>query len=91
MLYRHGIVALNFNGKWLQYDATLDIALVNRNNLIPVDFSPQQDCLLHATTRTGSKHIEYIHDYGLYSDISYSEIRSWFEQFYPHLMKIGNK
>ena len=91
VLYRHGIVALNFNGKWLQYDATLDIALVNRNNLIPVDFSPQRDCLMPAATRTGNKHIEYIRDYGLYSDISYSEIRSWFEQFYPHLMKIGNK
>ncbi len=85
-LYRHGIVALYLDGKWLKYDATLDSNLINRNNLIPVEFSPDRDCLMHEKTKTGERHIEYIKDYGLYSDLNFEEIKSWFKKYYPHLV-----
>ena len=84
-LYRHGIVALYLNGKWLKYDATLDSNLITRNNLIPVEFSPDRDCLMHEKTKSGERHIEYIKDYGLYSDLNFKEIKSWFIKYYPHL------
>ena len=86
-LYRHGIVSLFLNGEWHKYDATLDIKLVNRNKLVPVEFIPNQDCLMHAKTQTGEKHIEYVKDYGMVADVSYEEIRSWFKKYYGHLMK----
>ena len=86
-LYRHGIVALHLNGKWNKYDATLDIKLVNKNNLIPVEFYPDRDCLLHEKTKSGSKHIEYVNDYGLVADVSFEEIKLWFKQHYSHLIK----
>ena len=85
-LYRHGIVSLCLNGSWKKYDATLDIKLVNRNNLIPVEFDPNRDCLMHEQTKTGNKHIEYVKDYGLYSDVSFEEIKSWFKKYYAHLI-----
>lgn len=84
-LYRHGIAVLFINGKWIKYDATLDSALTGSNNLHPVEFSPVQDCLMNPKTRTGARHIDYIKDYGLYSDVTFEEIVSWFKQNYPHL------
>ncbi|MBC8183461.1 transglutaminase domain-containing protein [candidate division KSB1 bacterium] len=86
-LYRHGIVSLYLDGRWHKYDATLGIKLVNRNNLIPVEFFPDRDCLMHEKTQSGEKHIEYVKDYGLVADVTYEEIRSWFKNFYGHLMK----
>lgn len=84
-LIRHGIPAVNFNSTWIQYDATLDSKLVKRKKLRPVEFSPDKDCLMHSTTLDGNKHIEYIYDYGLASDVSFPQIRDWMQQRYPHL------
>lgn len=84
-LFRHGIAALFMNGKWIKYDATLDSQLTGSNNLHAVEFSPVKDCLMKAKTISGDRHIKYIKDYGLYSDITFKEIISWFKQNYPHL------
>ncbi len=86
-LIRHGILAVMYNDSWIQYDATLDLELVTKKKLRPVDFSPDQDCLMPSTTLTGSKHIEYVHDYGLTHDVSYQQIMMWMKQGYPHLFK----
>ena len=86
-LYRHGIVALYLNGKWLKYDATLDSNLVARNNLIAVEFFPDRDCLMHEKTDSGARHIEYVKNYGLFADVSFDEIKLWFKEYYSHLIK----
>ncbi|MFO7890718.1 MAG: transglutaminase-like domain-containing protein [bacterium] len=85
-LFRHGVPAVMINDKWIQYDATLDIALVQKKGLRPVEFSPDRDCLMHPTTLDGNKHIEYVHDYGLTHDVSYQQIMHWMKQGYPHLI-----
>jgi len=87
ILYHHGIVALFLNNAWHRYDATLDIDLVSKQQLIPVEFHPDRDCLMHAKTRTGKPHINYCTDYGLFADVSFTEILSWFKQAYPHLVE----
>ena len=84
-LYHHGIVELHLNGNWHRYDATLDTPLCSRRNRIPVEFEPDEDCLMKPKTRDGAKHIEYIRDYGLFEDISFEKIVGWLKQDYPHL------
>jgi transglutaminase-like putative cysteine protease len=85
-LYRHGIVSLFLSGKWIKYDATLDSQLVQRNNLFPVEFSATEDCLMFDKTKDSRKHIEYVRDYGLYSDCTFDEISTWFKKHYSHLL-----
>jgi len=87
-LYHHGITALYLNNRWIQYDATLDYQLTLRKQRYPVEFSPDHDCLMRTKTRTGEKHIEYIHDYGLYPDVTIDEIVQWLKEGYPHLVEI---
>ncbi len=84
-LFHHGVATLNLAGHWHRYDATLDVPLCSRKNRIPVGFSPDEDCLMKPETADGAKHIDYIQEYGLYSDISFQEIVAWFREDYPHL------
>ena len=86
-LYHHGIASLFLNNRWCQLDATLDIQLVKRNNLYPVEFKPDQDCLMRPDTPDGRRHIEYIKDYGMVNDVTFNEIASWFKRGYPHLVE----
>ena len=88
VLYHHGIAALFINGKWNKYDATLDKVLIDRINLKPVEFSPNKDCLMHEKTKKGEKHIEYIKDYGMVSDVSTEQIIDWFDNGYPELTEL---
>ncbi len=86
-LYHHGIAALFLNNRWRQLDATLDIHLIQRNNLYPVEFHPNRDCLMRADTPDGRRHIEYIKDYGMENDVTFNEVASWFKRGYPHLVE----
>ena len=85
ILYHHAVSTIFISGKWIKYDATLDINLVKKNNLYAVNFFQDRDCLMFEKTRTGNKHIEYIKQYGLYSDISFSQISRWLLKHYSHL------
>ncbi len=85
-LFHHGIVALHLNNTWFKYDATLDTYLSNRKNYSLVEFYPDRDCLLPAKTDTGEKHIEYMTDYGLVSDVSFENVMKWMRAGYPHLL-----
>lgn len=87
-LVRHGIPAVRLNNRWIQYDATLDLHLINKKGLRPVEFSPDRDCLMHSTTLKGSKHIEYVHDYGLAHDVTHKQVMEWMKKAYPHLFNL---
>lgn len=84
-LVRHGVPAVRLKNSWIQYDVTLDLHLVNKKGLKPVEFSPDKDCLMHSTTLEGSKHIEYVYDYGLTYDVTHKQIMEWMKKAYPHL------
>ena len=84
-LYFHGITALYMGGEWYQYDATLNQDLVQKKSLRPVEFCKNNNCLMHSKTIDGKKHIEYINDHGLYSDVNIHQIQQWLSQCYPHL------
>ncbi len=85
-LYHHGVPVLYLNNTWYQYDATLDIELVKNKGLRPVEFCMGQNCLMHPTTLNGEKHVEYVRDHGMYSDVTFKEIESWLKEGYPHLL-----
>ncbi len=84
-LFHHGIAVLWLNHAWRRYDATLHLALVQRNQLVAVEFDPDRDCLMSPKTLAGRQHIEYIRDYGLRAGVTFTEIMTWFHQAYPHL------
>ncbi len=90
-LYHHGIATLLLNEQWCQYDATLDLELTKRKQRYPVEFSPGHHCLMRKNTKTGEKHIEYGHDYGMRSNVTFNEIVAWLEEDYPHLFDIVPK
>jgi len=87
VLYHHGIGALYLNNRWVKYDATLHLTLTRRNHLKPVEFAPDRDCLMHAETLDGRRHIETIRDFGRYPDVSFQEVTGWFKAGYPHLAR----
>ena len=87
-MFRHAVPTLNLDGVWRKLDATLDLKLVEKNGLFPVEFSSHQDCLMPLKKRDGGKHIEYANAYGLYGDVSFNGIKHWFELYYAHLFHV---
>lgn len=86
-LFHHGITALYLQGYWRQYDATLDTPLAERKQILPVEFLPDRDCLMTYTESQSDPKIEYAVDYGLTSDVTFSEIHHWMKTGYPHLVE----
>lgn len=86
-LHRHGIAELYLNDRWIQLDATLDKGHCERKNRIPVTFNANENALMKSKTFDGLPHIEYVQDYGRASDVTFEEIKGWFEEAYPHLFE----
>ncbi|HHS13047.1 MAG TPA: transglutaminase domain-containing protein [bacterium] len=84
-LYRHGVAALWLQGAWRRLDATLDSDSTLRKGLKPVEYRPLADCLMPSRTSGGARHIDYVRDHGLVSDVSFDQITGWFRETYPHL------
>jgi len=90
ILYFHAVTALYLNHRWIQCDATLHQDLVKKKGLIPVLFSAD-GCLMHSVTADGSKHIKYIREHGLFSDIPFKQLFQALESGYPHLYQKHTK
>jgi len=87
-LVYHGITSLYLNGKWLQYDATIDTRLAARKGMRPVVFSRDKDCLNPPYGLNNQPNIEYIKDRGLYADVTFSDLQNWYKKNYSHLSEL---
>lgn len=87
ILFHHGITALYLEDKWYQFDATLDTELAERKKIRPVEFHPDQDCLMTNPDPNSPPLIDYFKDYGMVPDVTFKEMLHWLQMGYPHLME----
>ncbi len=82
----HGYTALNLDGKWVKATPAFDIRLCERFGTLPLEFDGSADSVFHPYDSSGKRHMEYVHDYGIFDDFPFDQMLYEFEKYYPHLM-----
>lgn len=80
----HGYTELYLNGSWLKATPAFNKELCQRFNVLPLDFDGEHDSLFQQFTKSGDKYMDYVKDYGTYSDMPYDLMLKTFKDAYPH-------
>lgn len=81
----HGYSALFIDGHWRKASPAFNSELCARFGVPALDFDGSRDALLHAYTGRGERHMEYVRDHGLSSDLPFDEILAAYVDTYPAL------
>ncbi len=79
----HGYSVLYLGGRWAKASPAFNVELCERFGVPPLDFDGTEDALLHAYTGDGRRHMEYVNDHGVFTDLPFETIMSAFRETYP--------
>lgn len=83
----HGYTTLFLDGKWVKATPAFDIKLCERFGVLPLEFDGSTDSLFHPFDSSGKRHMEYVHDYGVFDDFPYELMLDEFKKYYPHVIE----
>ena len=79
----HGYSALFLEGRWRKASPAFNRELCARFGVPPLAFDGTEDALLHAFTGDGTRHMEYVHERGIYTDLPLETLHAAFRDAYP--------
>lgn len=79
----HGFAELWLEGRWVKATPTFNLSLCQRFGVHSLDFDGRQDALLHPFDRSDRKHMEYVRQRGIFTDVPYDVIVAEIRQTYP--------
>ena len=78
----HSYCDIYIDGEWGKATPAFNLALCEKVGLKPLEFDGKNDSLFHEFDKKGNKHMEYIQDRGIFSDVPFEEILSTFKKMY---------
>lgn len=87
----HGYAAFYLNGKWVKVSSAFNIELCDRFGVRPLEFDGVNDALMHSYDAHNRRHMEYIHDHGLFADLPFQTIKNAFQQTYPKFIESASR
>ena len=82
----HGYVELFINNKWVKCTPSFDAKICSITGVSPLDWDGENDSLFQPYTGK-YKFMEYIHDYGVFSDVPIQKMNDEMKKYYPHLFE----
>jgi transglutaminase-like putative cysteine protease len=82
----HGYSELFVRGEWRKATPAFNASLCARFGVNPLDFDGTEDALLHPFSGDGRRHMEYVRDRGVYTDLPLDLILSTFAATYPAML-----
>lgn len=79
----HGYTELHLGGAWRKATPAFNAELCARFGVAPLAFDGTADALLHPFSGDGSRHMEYIRERGVFTDLPLAEILDAFDAAYP--------
>ncbi len=79
----HGYSTLYIGGRWTKASPTFNAGLCAFFGVPPLEFDGTRDALLHAFTGSGTRHMEYVRDRGVYADLPLDTILAAYRTAYP--------
>ena len=84
VLVPHGYAA-HWNGeRWVKSTPVFNRELCDRLGTEPLEWSAEEDSLFQSTAREGAQFMEYLDDYGLFSEVPLGFLREKLQSEYPH-------
>lgn len=85
----HGSTEFFLNKKWVKCTPAFNKSLCEKLNVAPLDFDGINDSLFQECDKNGSNFMEYIHEYGTFSDMPMQLFVDTLAKNYPILWEKG--
>ena len=85
VLVFHGYAEVWLNNRWVKVTPVFNKALCDKLNVDALEFNGVDDAVFQSYDREGDRFMEYLHDYGTFSDIPYTMLIDELMKHYPHL------
>lgn len=85
----HGFTELYLNGKWVKATPAFNKELCDKLGVKPLEFDGENDSIFQEFDRKGGRFMEYLHDYGTFSDLPRELFISEIQLHYPHFFEEG--
>jgi len=85
ILVFHGYAEILLNDKWIKVTPVFNRELCKKLNVKPLEFKPEEDSIFQEYSESGSRFMEYLHQYGHFEDIPYDLFMEELVKHYPHL------
>jgi hypothetical protein len=83
----HGYTELHLDGAWRKATPAFNAELCARFGVPPLEFDGTEDALLHAFSGDGERHMEYLRDRGVHSDLPLEEVLGGIDAAYPGFLE----
>jgi hypothetical protein len=70
----HGYTELWLDGQWLKATPAFNRSLCEKAGIRPLEFDGHADSVFHEFDVSGRRHMEYVHDHGIYADLRRDEL-----------------
>ena len=87
VFYYHGYVELALGDRWVKATPAFDRTLCDRFGVLPLEFDGREDSIFQPYDRAGRRHMEYLRDRGVLSDVPVADIAATFAREYPRLVE----
>ena len=85
----HGYADLLLEGKWVKATPAFNLSLCTRFRVKPLEFDGTADSIFHPFDEDNRRHMEYVHDRGVFADVPVEEIKRVFGETYPKYYNLG--
>ncbi|WP_026303071.1 transglutaminase-like domain-containing protein [Jongsikchunia kroppenstedtii] len=85
----HGYSHVYIQGRWFKATPAFNSELCARFGVAPIDFTGDENALLHAHSADGSTHMEYVRERGVFNDLPLDDILAGLKHAYGPLIFSG--
>jgi transglutaminase-like putative cysteine protease len=86
VFYDHGYTALLIDGAWVKAVPAFNIELCRRFDVSPTEFDGRSDALYQEHDALGRRHMQYLADHGVWSDMPLARVVDDFRLRYPAIV-----